>query len=288
MASRNKLGLPYSKFGTGQLFRFYILTNCFDGKACPSVEVFGTCRPWNVQIPNSLQSSPSASIHTCGSWRVDGGPSRRPKSLPFPRGFGCIIHFQSMNPRNFVTIVSGMPRAGTSMMMQILESGGIPALTDRVREADEDNLEGYFEFEPVKKTKQDKSWLDNARGKVVKVIYMLLYDLPPDHVYRVVFMRRSLDEVLASQSKMLQRRGEPGATVSQEQLHKIFTDQLQKVDSWLASRDEFDVLNVNHRDVIEDAEREAKRINEFLGGALDEAAMSAAVNPSLYRQRSDS
>lgn len=197
---------------------------------------------------------------------------------------------EPMPPPNLdpVTIVSGMPRSGTSMLMQMLAAGGIPALTDKVRTADEDNLEGYFEFEPVKKTKQDSSWLDTARGKAVKVIYMLLYDLPPGYAYRVLFLRRDLEEVLASQSKMLQRRGEPGATVSTEQLKKIFAGQLQKVESWLAGRDDFEVLYVNHRDVIEDPQREANRINEFLGNTLDATAMAAVVNPTLYRQRGKS
>ncbi len=121
----------------------------------------------------------------------------------------------------------------------------------------------------------------------MKVIYLLLYDLPPGHPYRVIFMRRDLDEVLASQSKMLQRRGEAGATVSPDKLREIFTGQLRKIDEWLATNNDFDVLDVNHRDVIEDTARQAQRISEFLGGELDVDAMSAAVNPTLYRQRRD-
>lgn len=173
------------------------------------------------------------------------------------------------------------------MMMQMLAAGGIPSLTDKLREADEDNVEGYFEFEPVKKTKQDNSWLDRAGGKAVKVIYMLLSDLPDSYSYRVVFMRRNLDEVLASQQTMLQRRGEAGATVSHVQLKRIFADQLEKMDAWLADRNEFEVLNVEHRDVINNSDAETRRINEFLGGDLDVGAMRDVVNPTLYRQRAD-
>src|SRR5574337_153211 len=99
-----------------------------------------------------------------------------------------------------ITIVSGLPRSGTSMMMQMLHRGGIPAVTDEIRSADEDNPKGYYEFEPVKKTKEDASWLARAGGKVVKMVYRLLYDLPGDYAYHVVFMRRNLREVIASQN----------------------------------------------------------------------------------------
>jgi len=184
-----------------------------------------------------------------------------------------------------LTIVSGLPRSGTSMMMQMLEAGGIPPLTDNIRKSDEDNLKGYFEFEPVKRTKHDASWLKDAEGKVVKVIYLLLYDLPATHNYRVIFMRRDLDEVLASQRKMLQRRGEAGATVSEDKLCEIFEGQQKQVDEWLAEQQNFSVLNVPHREVVSEPARQASRINDFLEASLDVGAMSAVVNPSLYRQR---
>jgi len=188
---------------------------------------------------------------------------------------------------NYITIVSGMPRSGTSMMMQMLVAGGIPALTDQIREADHDNLQGYYEFEPVKRTKHDSSWLKNADGKVVKVIYMLLYDLPAACSYRVIFMKRSLDEVLASQHKMLQRRGEAGASVPDNKLREIFEGQLQKVDTWLDEQPNFEVLTIEHRDVLSDPAGQANQINNFLGASLDVNAMAAVVDPALYRQRGD-
>ena len=105
--------------------------------------------------------------------------------------------------RDEIVVVSGLPRSGTSMMMKMLEAGGLTPLTDGQREADEDNLGGYYEFEQVKKMAQDSGWLEEARGKVVKVISRLLYDLPKTYHYRVIFMQRHLDEVLASQQQML-------------------------------------------------------------------------------------
>lgn len=185
-------------------------------------------------------------------------------------------------------MVSGLPRTGTSMMMQMLEAGGIPAITDDIRQADDDNQRGYYELEAVKRTKDDASWLQDATGKVVKLIYMLLYDLPPDYEYRVVFMNRNLDEVLASQRTMLDRRSEKGACVSPDQMRRIFSGQLEKVRAWLDRQPHFAVLHLDYHDVVASPEDQSERINEFLGGGLDVSRMAAAVAPSLYRQRSDS
>src|SRR5450432_3057856 len=104
-----------------------------------------------------------------------------------------------------ITVVSGLPRSGTSLMMQMLAAGGMPLLTDQIRAPDQDNPRGYFEFERVKQIKRDQAWLGSAVGKAVKIIHLLLYDLPPNRNYRVIFMRRNIEEVLISQRKMLQR-----------------------------------------------------------------------------------
>ena len=186
----------------------------------------------------------------------------------------------------FITIVSGLPRSGTSMMMQAIEAGGIPALADHIREKDEDNPKGYYEFEPVKKTKDDPSWVPGARGKVVKMVYSLLYDLPETYEYRVIFMRRNMDEVLASQKKMLERSGKQGASVSDEKLSELFAAQLAKFDRWVESRNNLALLSINYKDMIASPKVECEKIGEFLGGALDTDAAAAAVDPSLYRNRS--
>jgi len=185
----------------------------------------------------------------------------------------------------FVTIVSGLPRSGTSMMMQAIEAGGILALTDNIREADVDNPKGYYEYEPVKKTKEDSSWVKGARGKVVKMVYSLLYDLPSGHEYRVVFMQRDLEEVLASQAKMLGRLGKTGGGMGDDRMKAIFTRQLKEFERWVAGQEHFRVLVVNYRDMIDNPVREAKRVNEFLGSDLDTEAMAGVVDPSLYRNR---
>ena len=187
--------------------------------------------------------------------------------------------------RNFVTIVSGLPRSGTSMMMQMLTAGGIEAMTDRVRGADDDNPRGYYELEAVKKTKDDAAWLADADGKVVKMIYRLLYDLPTDRSYRVIFMRRKMDEVLASQAVMLDRRGEKGAALPPEKLAELFQSELAKFDSWIAGQSCFEMLDIDYTEAVSDPATQARRIDAFLGGGLDTDAMAATVDPSLYRNR---
>jgi hypothetical protein len=189
------------------------------------------------------------------------------------------------NDREYLTIVSGLPRSGTSMMMQMINAGGIPALTDHIREADEDNPKGYYEFEPVKKTKEDPSWLREAPGKVVKMVHLLLMDLPEDYQYRVVFMRRHLEEVVDSQDVMLDRQGKAGGAMAREKLVHIFEAQLRKVELWVRERPHFTILNINYNDVIKDPAPSVTAINEFLGGDLDTEAMLASVDPTLYRQR---
>jgi hypothetical protein len=186
---------------------------------------------------------------------------------------------------NEVNIVSGLPRSGTSMMMQMLVAGGLPPMTDNVRTADDDNPKGYYEFEAVKKTKTDSSWLADAPGKIVKMVHILLYDLPSTSSYRVVFMRRELKEVVSSQSIMLERRGTDGANLSQEQLIAAYQDQLMKIETWLAEPANFSVLKVNYNELLNDPTASTAQINEFFQGRLDAAAMNGVVDPTLYRQR---
>ena len=170
--------------------------------------------------------------------------------------------------------------------MQMLSAGGLPALTDQLRAADEDNPRGYYEFEAVKAVAKDKSWLDRAQGRAVKMVHLLLTSLPPDREYRVLFMRRDLREVLASQQKMLRRLGRPESPLGEEQLRQVFEGQLATVAQWLAARpDHFRVLDVDYNRLIANPADAAAAVNRFLDGGLHEAAMAAAVDPGLYRNR---
>lgn len=197
--------------------------------------------------------------------------------------------FTKTGKDEFITVVSGLPRSGTSMMMKMLEAGGIPPITDKLREADEDNPKGYYEFERVKlMDKGDTSWVIDARGKVVKVISALLKHLPPEEQYRVVFVRRNMPEVLASQRKMLIRRGEDPDKMDDAQMAMLFQKHLTQVEEWLAARPNFRVLYVHYSDVLADPRLQIATINDFLGGELNVKAMTEAVDPQLYRNRQDS
>lgn len=187
--------------------------------------------------------------------------------------------------RQFVTIVSGLPRSGTSMMMRMLEAGGMPVIADHERKADIDNPRGYYEFEPAKRTKQDPSWLTTANGKAVKMVYQLLYDLPAGYEYRVLFMSRKMDEVLASQRKMLERLGKAENPVSDEQMARLFRAQLDKFRAWIAAQPHFQMIDVVYHELVAQPRRGATTIDAFLGGGLDVAAMCEVVEPALYRNR---
>jgi broad-specificity NMP kinase len=187
---------------------------------------------------------------------------------------------------NAVIIVSGLPRSGTSMMMKMLEAGGLQPIIDNLRTADEDNPKGYYEFERVKQLpKGDFAWLPEAKDKVVKVIAALLPYLPADYAYRVVFMQRAMPEVLASQRQMLIRRGEDPDKIPDEVMANLFQKHLKQVDTWMAAQSNVQRLDVSYNKMLEGSNAIIVRLNEFLGGKLDVAEMALVIDPSLHRQR---
>jgi hypothetical protein len=182
-----------------------------------------------------------------------------------------------------IIIVSGLPRSGTSLMMQMLDHGGTPVVTDGVRAADTDNPRGYYEFERVKKVKTDAAWLPAARGKAVKMVSQLLYDLPATESYRILFMDRDLDEVLASQEKMLARLGRPAAP--RDEMAQAYRVHLARLHEWLPRQKNVTVLSVRYNDLVAEPRAQAERVAAFLGGAADVEGMVRAVDPALYRNR---
>jgi hypothetical protein len=187
-----------------------------------------------------------------------------------------------------IVVVSGLPRSGTSMAMKMLQAGGLPLLTDGARASDISNPEGYFEFEPVKQLDKtgDLAWLPRARGQGVKVISWLVTWLPESYDYRVIFMQRDLDEVIASQNAMLLQRGEPKGIDDPDSMRQIYGRHLDQVHRFLEDRSCFTTSTVNYADVVEQPLVEAKRLAEFLHRRLDVGRMAAAVDPRLYRNRS--
>jgi len=186
---------------------------------------------------------------------------------------------------DFVTVVSGLPRSGTSMMMRMLAAGGIEPLVDHERAPDTDNPLGYYEFQRVKTLRQDSSWVAQARGKALKVIYKLVYDLPADISYRIVFLERDLDEVLASQEAMMRRSGLDPDQIGHEVLIKLFQAEIFAFRRWAEAQANVRIFYANHARVIADPKKAAQEIAQFLGLPMDTAAMAEVVTPELHRNR---
>lgn len=186
-----------------------------------------------------------------------------------------------------VVVVSGLPRSGTSMMMKMLESGGIPVWTDAVRAADDQNPKGYYELERVKELDKglDNSWMRDGRGRAVKVISSLLEHLPAGNNYQVLFMNRDLDEVLVSQRTMLSQRGNSDGAANDAALKTSYESHLRRVKYDLARAPRFTSLEVTYAGVLNDPRATAQRIRAFLGTDLDVERMAEAVDASLHRSR---
>jgi hypothetical protein len=186
-----------------------------------------------------------------------------------------------------VIVVSGLPRSGTSMMMRMLEAGGVAPFTDGERTADIDNPEGYYEYRRVMELEKDpdRSWVRQARGRALKVISFLLRHLPHDNVYRIVYMRRNLDEVLTSQDKMLDRLGNAAPGADLEAMKEAYRNDIVSARLYARKQPNMEMLEVHYAETVADPVATARTVNAFLGGGLDEAKMAAAVKAQLYRNR---
>lgn len=185
-----------------------------------------------------------------------------------------------------IVVVSGLPRSGTSMAMKMLAAGGLEVITDGEREADADNPKGYYEDERVKELArmEDKSWLGEARGKGIKIISFLLRELPAEYNYKVLFMRRDMEEILASQQKMLDRRSEETET-DDERMAKLFEADLFRARYLMKRQPQFEFVEIDYREALADPLRAARTMRDFVGRELDLEKMVAVVDPDLYRNR---
>jgi len=183
-----------------------------------------------------------------------------------------------------ITVVTGLPRSGTSMMMQMLGAAGVSILSDSEREADESNPRGYLEYAPVMSLGRDVSWLGEACGRALKVVAPLLTALPEEYEYRVIWMSRDLDEVLASQQRMLDHSGRSASDADPVVLRRAFESQLERVRAELEQRS-VPILNVKYARAVAEPVAVAREVCDFLGGALDPTSAASAVDPTLYRER---
>jgi hypothetical protein len=184
-----------------------------------------------------------------------------------------------------IVVVSGLPRSGTSLLMQMLAAGGFPVLSDGARVADEDNPRGYLEWELAKRLPREPNLIGMAEGKAVKIVSSLLWALPPEHEYRILYMERPLVEVAASQVAMIRRHGGARPPLEGEALVRTLAVHQQQVLALVERMPGVALCIVRYHDVLADPEREIRRITSFLGVTLDCVPMARQVDARLYRQR---
>jgi len=182
-----------------------------------------------------------------------------------------------MSVNKNIIIVSGLPRSGTSMMMQILQAGGIDLVVDKKRPADLHNPYGYFEFEKVKNLEQDNSWITDCHGKAIKILFHLLQFLPEEISYKILFMMRDLDDVINSQNKMLQSYN--SNLQNNDKIRSIFENEIIQTKQWLKNQRNMDGLFVNYDEVIENRVKSILRISDFLDRKLNRQKMISVINP---------
>ena len=209
---------------------------------------------------------------------------KRRMNRPHPKSNG--EDWSSVPPSEIITVVSGLPRSGTSMMMQMLDRGGMTPFTDGKRVPDPDNPKGYYEHEKATQLGRDQSWIPDVRGKCVKIVAQLLPMLPRNgEKYRIVFMDRDLREIARSQASMLERLGRSGGDLSETKLMSTLDSHVGGIEKWMSIHPNLQCIFVDYADVLKDPAGVASRLNAFFGGILDEQAMCTAVDPSLQRQR---
>ena len=183
-----------------------------------------------------------------------------------------------------IIVVSGLPRSGTSMMMQMLAAAGLEIYTDNQRKPDENNPKGYFEADAVKGLVTDNAWIKDCRGKVIKVVAPVVPYLPQQERYRVLFMQRDIKEIVSSQNRMLGRLEKQGGDIEDQRLQEVFLQQALVAAQMVVSHGN-PLLSVGYASAIEDPEKAARLIAEFLDMELDISAMVATVDSTLHREK---
>ncbi len=188
-------------------------------------------------------------------------------------------------------LVSGLPRSGTSVMMQMLEAGGLKVQTDGERAADLDNPKGYYEWEAIKQIPKNPKLLDEEglEGRAIKCISMLLPHMPPKHRYKVLFMTRPIEEVVVSQQAMVNRLATKGAELDTEQLQRGLTAHRHEMCNWLRSAPHMEWIEIDYPTLVKDPQPVVARIVEFLGPdrLTTPEKMASVVDASLYRRKRD-
>jgi predicted AlkP superfamily phosphohydrolase/phosphomutase/tetratricopeptide (TPR) repeat protein len=183
--------------------------------------------------------------------------------------------------KNQIVIVSGLPRSGTSLLMQMLKKGGLDVLSDENRKADASNPKGYFEYQPVMSIHKNNTWLELAQDKSVKVVAPLLKFLSPKYRYKVIFMKRDLGEVIQSQQKMIGKNTD----VLPVNLFEAYQKQMNQVEVWKNKEPSVELIYVDYKEVLNHPEASIKKVIDFVGTDLDMSQMVSCVDHSLYRNK---
>ena len=186
-----------------------------------------------------------------------------------------------------IIVVSGLPRSGTSMMMQMLKVSGVDLVLDDTRKPDLYNPRGYYEYEKVKEIKKDTSWLDGIQGKAVKIISQLLYHLPESHQYKIIFMQRNMEEIISSQNKMLSSRGKGSDVINDTIMAEKFERHLEKIRKWIDNQGNIGCLYIHYNKIIEDPIKTITKLNDFIDNQINIRPMLKVIDKSLYRIRKD-
>lgn len=187
-------------------------------------------------------------------------------------------------PKKIITIVSGIPRSGTSMMMKMLRAGGMDLVNDGLRQADKNNLNGYFEYEKVKNLKEDNSWISIAEGKAIKVLFNFLYFLPQTHKFKIIFMQRDMKEILASQNKMLSVLGKSNL-VNDDRMSLLFDSEIEKIKKWIGKQNNIETLYVSYNQILENPIVSCEDVKRFVSRNLEIEKMTKTVDRALYRNK---
>lgn len=182
---------------------------------------------------------------------------------------------------NQIVLVSGLPRSGTSLMMQMLDKGGVEALVDGKREADDSNPKGYYEYEPVMSLHRDNSWMKKTKNKSLKVVAPLLKHIDPQFRYKIIFMKRDLNEVVKSQQKMI---GKSTDTLPITLLNS-YQEQLNHIEVWKEKEPGVELIYIDYKEIIENPDKMSEKVENFIGKKLNKEKMAACVDKSLYRNR---
>ena len=187
--------------------------------------------------------------------------------------------------KNDIIVVTGLPRSGTSLMMQILQSLQIKLFTDNHRSADESNPKGYFEHQWVKTIEKDNSWLTDVKGKAIKIVSPLIKYLPVDLNYKIIFMNRDLDEIIQSQERMLTENNKKDDATNSEELKQIFLKDLKQSKDWIHTQLHSEVLEILHSKLLKNPETELEKIKSFLKIDINTTLILKVIDKNLYRSK---